>query len=196
MPANNTPYEILTGVGTLYRAPVGTAFPALTATPAAPWVTMGDTDGGVKITTDQKTKQITSDQRTGPIKAIRTEESLKVETNLKASTMENIAALLSVTVTDVAPGAGTIGTRSVALHRGSLVNESALLFRGSYQSPYGDWPAQFELPRGYYDGPVAMEYKKDGEVLLPVQFVALEDPNANSESERFGQFIVQDAAST
>lgn len=194
MSANTQPYEILTGVGTLYKAPVGTAFPALTATPAAPWVSLGETDGGVKITPDQTIQAIRSDQRTGSVKAIRTEEDLTVETNLKHATLENIGILLGNSVTDTPPGAGTIGTREVALHRGSEVTEYALLFRGSYQSAYGNYPAQYELPRGYFDGPTGQEYKKDGEVLLPVQFVALEDYNAAQEADRFGRLVMQDAA--
>ncbi len=193
---NSLPYEILSGVGALYRAPVGTAFPALTANPAAPWASLGETDGGVKITPDQTTKTFTSDQRTGPVKVVRSEESLAVETNLKHSTLENIALLMGVNVVDTPAGAGTIGTREVPLHRGAAVTEWALLFRGDHQSPYGDFPAQYELPRGFYDGPATQEYKKDGEVLLPVKFMALEDTTAGAEGDRFGRFVVQDAAAT
>lgn len=196
MTANNVPYEILTGVGTLYKAPVGTTFPDLTATPAAPWINLGETDGGVKVNLEQTTNIIRSDQRTGPVKAIRSEENLTVETSLKHSTLENIAILLGNSVTDTPAGAGTIGTREVALHRGATVTEYALLFRGSYQSAYGDYPAQYELPRGYFDGPAGQEYKKDGEVLLPVQFRALEDENAALEADRFGRLVMQDAAAT
>lgn len=191
---NTQPYEILTGVGTLYKAPVGTAFPLLTAVPAAAWVNMGETDGGVKVTPEQTTKLLGSDQRTGMVKAIRSEEGLAIETNLKAATLENIALLMSASVTDTPPAAGTIGTRAVPLHRGSVIAEWALLFRHDYGSPYGDFPAQYELPRGYFGGPTGQEYKKDSEVLLPVKFVALEDLNAGAEADRFGRLVVQDAA--
>ncbi len=191
---NTQPYEILTGVGTLYKAPVGTAFPALTATPAAPWVSLGETDGGVKVTPDQTTKTFSTDQRTGVVKVIRSDETLTVETNLKHSTLENISLLMGPSVTDTPAGAGTIGTREVPLHRGAEVAEWALLFRHEYGSPYGDYPAQFELPRGFFDGPAGQEFKKDGEVLIPVKFVALEDLNAAQEEDRFGRIVAQDAA--
>ncbi len=190
---NNQPYEILTGVGTLYKAPVGTAFPGLSAVPAAPWVSLGETDGGVKITPEQTTKTFSSDQRTGPYKAIRTEEALAVETNLRNATMENIAILLGNSVTDAPAGVGTIGTREVALHRGAAVTEYALLFRHEHGSPYGDYPAQYELPRGFFDGPTGQEYKKDDAVLLPLKFVALEDYNAAQEEDRFGRLVAEDA---
>lgn len=196
MDANTQPYEILTGVGALYRALVGTSFPALTAQPGAGWTSLGETDGGVKVTPEQEIKTFTSDQRTGFVKAIRSSESLTVETNLKHATLENIGLLLGNSVTDTAPGAGTIGTRQVALHRGSTISEYALLFRGNYQSAYGDFPAQYELPRGFFDGPVGQEYKKDGEVLLPVKFMALEDTTANAEADRFGRLVMMDASAT
>ncbi len=194
MDANNQPYEILTGVGTLYRAAVGTAFPSLTAQPGAAWTNLGETDGGVKITPEQETKTFTSDQRTGPVKAVRVGESLTVETNLKHATLENIGLLLGASVTDTPPGAGTIGTRELPLHRGSTVNEYAFLFRHPYGSPYGNFPAQYELPRGFFDGPAGQEYKKDGEVLLPVKFTVLEDTTAGAEADRFGRLVAQDAA--
>ena len=194
MTANVQPYEILTGVGTLYKAPVGTAFPALTANPVAQWINLGATDGGVKVTPEQTTKVIRDDQHTGPRKAVRSEESLMVETNLRNSTLENMAILMGNSVTDTAAAAGTIGTREVALHRGATVTEYALLFRGAYQSAYGDFPAQYELPRGFFDGPMGHEWKKDDAVLLPVKFTALEDEDAAAEANRFGRLIMQDAA--
>lgn len=196
MTANNQPYEILTGVGTLYKAPVGTAYPALTATPAAPWVSLGETDGGVKVTLEQTTHTIRDDQHTGPRKAFRSEEELLLETNLRDITVENMAILLGNSVTDTPPGAGTIGTREVPLHRGLTVTEYALLFRGEYQSPYGNYPAQYELPRGFFDGPIGQEYKKDDAVLLPVQFRALEDYNEANVEDSFGRWVVEDAPAT
>lgn len=185
-------YELLSGVGTLYAAPVGTAFPAVNATPAAPWRALGETDDGVKVTMDQKTEVKRTDQRTGPVKAIRTEEDVIIETKLAQVTLENLADLIGNTVTDTPPGAGTIGTRAVPLHRGATVKEFAFLFRGN--SPYGAYPAQYELPRGYFDDAVEAEFTKDGFSSLPLKFMALEDLNAASEADRFGRMVAQDAA--
>ena len=185
-------YELLTGVGTLYVAPVGTAFPVVNATPAVTWRTLGETSDGVKIVMDQKTERLRTDQRTGAVKAVRTEEDVTIETKLAQSTLENLADLIGNTVTDTPPGSGTIGTRAVPIHRGAAVKEFAFLFRGS--SPYGDFPAQFELPRGYFDDSVEMESVKDGFTTLPVKFAALEDLNASVEANRYGRLVAQDAA--
>ena len=184
--------QILVGVGDLYIAPVGTVFPDLTAAPGAPWRYQGETDDGVKVTKTRSIEEHSVDQRTGPVKATVTEEGLTVEVNLAILTLENLADVLGVVVTDTPAGVGVIGTREVPLYTGAAVVEFAILFRGS--SPYGAaYPAQYQLPRGYFSDDLGLEYKKDGKTLIPVKFMALEDLNAASPAERFGKLIAQDA---
>ena len=186
-------YEILTGVGYLYIAPVGESFPDVNTTPAGNWSCLGETEGGVKVTPSQSIEKLRVDQETGPVKAVRHEEDLKIETSLAVFTLETIADVLGNTVTDIAPGSGTIGTRKVGLHSGGTVDEYSLLFRG--KSPYGDYPAQYEVPRGIFDmDEISMEYKKDDKTLIPIAFSALVDLDASSEDERFGRLVGQDAA--
>lgn len=184
--------EILTGVGRLYVAAVGTAFPAVNATPGASWRDLGETVDGVTVTPDQTINEFSTDQRTGPVKATRSEESLMIETKLAQNTLENLADVLGNTVTDTPPGSGTIGTRKVVLTRGFTVDEFAMLFRGN--SPYGAWNAQYEVPRGYFGGSQAMEHTKDGQTSIPVEFHALEDLTASTDGEKFGRLTAQDAA--
>lgn len=185
-------YALLTNVGRLYIAPVGTAFPALTATPSSPWRDLGDTQEGVDVNSDDKVELVRTDQRTGPVKATRVDETVVVKTKLAEATLENLADALGVTLTDTAPGAGTIGTREVPLHRGAAVDEFALLFRGD--SPYGAYPAQYELPRCYCDEAGTIKYDKGKNVPIPITFKCLEDLNAATEGARYGRLVVQDAA--
>lgn len=187
-----TPYEILVGVGTLWIAPASTAAPALTATPGSPWRSLGETDGGVKIRKTQNIERFSSDQRTGPIKAVRTEEGLEVETNLNESTLENLADVMDSTVTTTAAGSGTIGKKTVKLYKGAEVAEFAILFRAS--SPYGNYPGQFYVPRGTMDDDIEMEYTKDDKTLIPVKFIALEKTDAGTAADRFGNVEYQHAA--
>ncbi len=187
-------YEILTGVGKLYVAPAGTAKPALDVDPESTgWTYLGETVDGVTITPGQEIEEMRTDQRTGPVKAVRTEESLTIEAQLAQATVENLAqALGGMTVTKVNAQVGAMGYRKVGLYRGGTVQEFAMLFRGN--SPYGSYPAQYYVPRGYYGGEVGQEYKKDGQVVVPVEFHALEDLNATNEDERFGVYEAADAA--
>lgn len=190
--ANTQPYSLLVGVGTLYVAPANEAMPALTATPAGNWRSMGETDDGVTVSKTRNIEKFSSDQRTGNVKAVQTEEAVVIETNLQESTLENLVDVVNGTVTVTAAGSGTIGKKSMGLHSGANVEEFAFLFRGT--SPYGNFPAQFYLPRGFFDDDVEMEYKKDEKTLIPVKFEALEDLNAATEAERFGVYEAQHQA--
>jgi|GEM_PF-2102958 hypothetical protein len=191
MTVNTTPYALLVGTGTLYIGAASLAAPAVNAAPGTGWTALGETDGGVKINKTQNIEAFGSDQRTGKVKAVRTEEGITIETNLQESTLENLANVIGGTVTDTAPGSGTIGIRTLKPHAGAIVTEYALLFRGV--SAYGDFPAQYYVPRGYFGDDVEMEFTKDGKTLIPVKFEALEDLTAATESERFGLFTMQDA---
>lgn len=178
-------YEILTGAGQLYVATVGTAFPAVNAAPSGSWIPLGETRDGVKVTHDEKIEVHTTDQRTGGAKAVRTEEGLVIETKLAQGTLDNLGKLLGVTPTGTNP-------KELTLYRGSVVTEYAFLFRGA--SPYGAaFAAQYQLPRGYFEGPVEPEYTKDGSVVYAAKFNALEDLTAATAADRFGKISAQTA---
>ena len=186
-------YEVLVGVGKLYVAPANTTKPNLTAEPGGDWVYLGETSDGVTVTKSQDIAEHKSDQRTGAVKATRTDESLTVATKLMQATLENLAyAIGGATVNDDPPQAGVIGTRTVGLYLGGDVAEFAILFRGD--SPYGPYPGQYYIPRGYFGGEVGQEFKKDKEVVIPVEFHALEDLTTADASMRFGVVEYQDAA--
>ncbi len=188
------PYNVLVGVGTLYVAPAGTAAPLVSAEPAVAWVSLGETEGGVKVTKTQNIESFSSDQRTGKLKAVRTEEGVTIEANLTTATLENLANVMSGTVTITPPGVAIPGIRTLQLHSGAEVNEYAFLFRGT--SPYGVFPGQFYVPRGYLDDDIEMEFTKDGMTLVPCKFEALEDLVAATEADRFGVVTYQDLAPT
>lgn len=190
-------YEILSGVGTLYVADGETAKPSMDSAPGVAWTEISETDGGVKVIASQEITKLFSDQHTGAIKAIRPEEGLRVETNIIRSTLELLAKVLGgQTVTDTAAGASTVGYRTIGFHRGQSVTEFAMLFRGTFSAYGSSYNAQFYLPRGYFDGEVGMEFKKDDKVLVPVQFEALMDLDESTSEYKFGQFDMQDAAET
>jgi len=185
-------YSILTGVGRIYIATVGTAFPAVNATPSASWRDLGDTQDGVDVEPDEKQERIRTDQRTGAVKAVRTEETLLIKTKLAEATLENLADALGVDLTDTAPGSGTIGTREIHLHRGAAVEEFSVLFRGD--SPYYSGNAQYQVPRMVFSKVDALKYEKGKNAAIPVTLEALEYLSAATEDERFGKLIGQDAA--
>ncbi|MBI5035565.1 MAG: hypothetical protein HZB51_34165 [Chloroflexi bacterium] len=190
------PTTLLIGTGKVYVAAVGTAFPALTATPGASWTDLGVMQDGLELTPEREIKEIEVDSESGPVEAVITKEQLVLKTKLAEGTLENLAKVLGQTVTDTAPGAGTIGTREIPMYKGvGRVSRYAFLFRGETLSPYGTtYPAQYELPVGYFAGATGMAFKKGDNAQIPVEFHALVDPNAATATAKFGRLIAQDAA--
>jgi hypothetical protein len=190
------PLQILVGVGRLYAAPKGTAFPKIDAAPAVDWIDLGVTDGGVTVSIKQTIEMHRVDQETGAVKATRTEEDLTIETSLALNTLENLAEVMGNTVTDTAATAADAGYRTLGLARGADVEELAFLFRG--KSPYmADRNAQYELPRGVFNqDEIGTEYTKEGKAMIPCTFSALVDPDASSDDEKFGRLKAQDADAT
>jgi hypothetical protein len=186
---------VVGGPEVVYRAPVGTAFPALTdadaAIVSAGWTRLGVngnksySNDGVVVRHPQSVNRIRPAGSTGPIKAARTEEDFEVEFTLWDLTLEALAdALHQGAVTDSG------GERTVGLYRGFTINESAWLIRGT--SPYDDTlAAQYELPRGYTEGAPEVTYQKGEPAGLQFLVVALVDPDA-AEGEEFGVVRAED----
>lgn len=186
------PLEIITGVGRLYRAAYGTTFPAVNATPAAAWTELGETQDGVILTPEGDVEEIRLDQISGPVKGVRPEEGLKIKTKLAQATLERLANLSGNTVTDTAPGVGTIGYRTLPLAMGQEVDECALIVRGA--SPYlAGANGQWQFPRVYVAAIGDITYTKDGNVAYEVEFGVLWDFAAAAGSE-MGHLVAQDAA--
>jgi hypothetical protein len=183
-------YSILTGMGRLYVAPANTAPPTFGTTPSGTWRDLGDTQDGLDADPSQKVELIRTDQRTGAVKAVRSEETLKFKTKLAENTLENLGDMMGKTVLDTAPGVGTIGTRKINLYRGGVVAEYAFIFVG--YSPYMSASSAYYVPRGYFDLD-SIKYDKAKNAPIPITFEALEDLNAATADERFGYLIAQDA---
>lgn len=187
-------YNILVGVGKLYVADVGTAFPSLDQDPTAVagWTYLGPTDAGVKVDLDETINEFSSDQDIGVVEAVRSAEKVMISANLFEATVDHLALLLAQTPATVPAGTGTQGYKKIGLSRGSSVTKKAFLFRGN--SAYGPYHAQYEVPYGYLSGKVGMEYKKDGMTVVPSEFHSLIDPNASSDAEKHGRLLMGNAA--
>lgn len=195
------PYEILASPFAVYLAPVSTAFPDVDTDPAGAWEELGTSgaddqgDDGVTVEHTQSINVFRGGKATGPIKAWRTEEGLRIAFTLHDVTTETLAkALNDATVTDTPPGAGTPGTRSITLRRGVTVATHALLARSLSGGPYGDdLPMQYQVPKVYLAGNPSTQYRKGNPAGTLFEFMALEDLTATTEEERFGQLVEQDA---
>lgn len=194
------PYEILAGPLDLWLAPVGTAFPLITAAPAGPWAKVGTdgkrnySDDGLAVQHSQKIDTATPAGAIAPVKAWRTEEGLIISVTMWDLSLEHYTtALGGAAPSAVAAGVGTPGTKKIGLSRGPDVLTYALLARG--QSAYGDsFKGQYEVPVCFQNASPKPAFAKGKPSGLEMEFMALESSAAASELERFGRLIMQTAA--
>jgi hypothetical protein len=173
--ANNVaPYQIIAGPCQVYIAPVTTAFPTVGTAPsgfAGAWISLGHTDGGVKVMHTQTIVALRTDQVTAPVKAVRSEEDLQIDFSIVELKLENYATALNQAV---AGPTNNGGNKSLNLYRGgSGIETVAMLVRGTQLSPYGAFNLQYEVPSVYQNGSPEVDYTKDAKALLACSWIAI-----------------------
>ena len=178
---NWAPFAIVAGPADVYIAKYETAFPKVTEAPSESWTAIGKTEGGVNVQHGGTVQMITSDQTTGPIKAIRTDESLEISFSVVELTLEKYAKVLNG-ITVETDEEETL--KKIVLHQGYAVTNFALLIRG--YSPYGAFAAQYAVPQVVQTDQPQVSYTKSDKAVLSCTYSALEDINASADNERFG----------
>lgn len=194
------PYEIIAQPFTLYLAAVGTEFPEIDEEPDENWAKVGSSgdlnysEDGVTIQHSQSVEPVRALGSAGPRKAFRTEEELRISMKLMDLTLEQYATALNhntVTTTEATETVG--GHKTLGLSRGLELPQRALLVRGN-GSPYGDgYNMQYEVPVAVQVGEPEVVFTKGEPAGLALEWLALEDPDAESEDERFGRLVAQNA---
>jgi hypothetical protein len=198
MPA---PFEIIAAPFVAYYAPLGTAFPLLTAEPDEDWVMIGTSGDesydpeGVAVRHTQDVNMVRPLGSTAPVKAFRREEDLVI-----AFTIWDVSAeayrlgLNSNAIATVAAGEDTPGKKTIQFYQGEQVATMALLLRAEV-SPYGDdMRMQYEVPYCAMSGNPEAVYRKGEPAGLALEFSALKDPNAATKAESFGRLVMQHQA--
>ncbi len=192
------PFEIIAAPADVYLAAVGTAFPDVSAVPGGDWTKLGtagnknQTEDGVTVEHEQTNELVHVAGRTGPVKALRTREGLKLSLTIMDLSIEVYRrALNDNTLTDTAAGAGTAGIRSVSLHRGLSVSTYALLLKAAASAYGSGFSMQYQVPRVFVDGNPSVAYVKGQPAGLMLDFTALEDPD--DDNFPFGKLVMQDA---
>lgn len=191
--------EIIAAPFTVWLAPVGEAFPYVHAQPAGNWVKLGTsgdkhyTEEGVKVAHEQEIEQVHTLGRTGPVKALRVKEGLKISLSLLDLSVEQYRrALNDVAITEVDAAAGIPGSRNIPLRRGLTVAEYAVLVKADVSSEGDGFASQYQVHRAFMDGSPELVFRKNEPAVLLLALVALEDEDA-ADGEEFGKLVVQDA---
>lgn len=186
-----SPFEIIAGPADVYIAATGETFPDVDVDPAGGWLSLGETEGGVKVTHNQSIEMLYTDQNTGPRKAIRSQEGLSIEFSLAELTLETYAkAMNDATVTNASGDSFAGTTRSMALYQHVDVAEFTLLVRGP--SPYMDAFMDYRVPVVIQMGEPTLSFVKNDKAVFAVKFMALVDPDASTTEDRFGALVAQD----
>jgi len=196
-----TPLEVVAAPFEIYIAPTGESFPDTDEVPAGNWVKIGTsgnrniTEDGVTVQHEQTIEQFRSLGSTGPIKSFRTEEGLIITFTLVDLTLENYKYALNFnTVSTTAAASGVPGYREIDLWQGLDVVQKALLVRGVNASPYlANSEVQWEVPVVYENAAKEVVASKGTPIGLALEYIALEDPSAASESKRFGRLLAEEA---
>lgn len=127
--------EVLVGTGTLYLAPIGTAFPANpTVTPSAPLEDVGYSEEGWTFVADRTLENVEVAEEVDPLRRLKTAQSLSIRGAAAQASLENLQlALGGGTITPNDPAAGF---RRYTPPSSSAFDEYVALFR--VEAPPGD----------------------------------------------------------
>lgn len=186
------PYQIIAGPADVFWAPVSTAFPAInvassTTSPPAGWTALGHTQGGVTVKHSQTVEQITADQNTGPIKAVRSAEGCDITFTMIDLTIEAIAIVMNQQTVNVITGPPA--DHDIPIHRGRTVARQALLVRGD--SPYGNFFMQYEIPVCVMTDSPQEDFAENKVAGMQTTWTVLEDLTQATEAARFGTLRAQ-----
>lgn len=192
MSVNSLPFDTVVGPGSIWVSPVGTAYPVVDlVTPAAPWVSLGETDGGLEFTAKRSTKPHYTDQSFAAKKTTVDSKGVELSFTLAQVTLERLAVVLDgQTITTVAAGAGTAGYKKLTLSSLATIPQYAMLVR--VPSPYADGYLQYQI-RVSPSGDMKMSYSKGEQTLIPTTWDVLEDLAAPGS---FGDMVAFTAAAT
>lgn len=158
MPVTST--NLIQGPATVYVAPFGTADPATIATaPAAAWIDVGGTKGGLELNVSSEFATLTVDQIVDIIESRRTGREVTAKTTLAEATLTNLAQAIANT----APVANVLELDDgLAAFKPAY---SAILIDGI--AP-GGFRRRIIVRKTLPTDAVGLAYKKDDQTVIPV----------------------------
>lgn len=197
--ANASPQEVLGGIFDAWIAPALTARPYLDLDPLSPWALLGTggsrnvSEDGVTISMPQTVNAWRSLRSMGPVKHFRASEDVSVKFSLADMTLEQFAVAMGGNTVTPVPSGGHVGYRTMGITRGPNVRQYAILLR--FASPYGDdLASQLYVPIMSLVGNPELALKKGAPMLVPFEFMGVEDPNAATDEEAMGIYEAADEA--
>jgi hypothetical protein len=164
-----TATNLILGPATLFIGAFGAVEPADTAvntTPAASaWTDLGATDGGVKLTIDQKFTELTVDQIVDSLGRRLTQREIMVDTNLAEPTLANLSTAMNGGTS--ATGAGFASLDPLNVTSATQPTYIAVILDG--YAPAG-FRRRVIIRKALNTSSIQAAYAKDKETYIPVTF--------------------------
>lgn len=205
MGSQASPFELAVGIPEVYIAPVGEAFPDLSAAVAGNWEKIVDREltpeSGVIIRANESVvyDPFRTAGVTAPIASAVEQESFEVEVPSLDFTAPALARAIhgpAATITDTAAGSGVAGNKNFQLYGGPRRRSLAVLIRWPYSteatSEDDDFAMQVEIPLAGYQRNMEATFTKANPAMYALVFTALYDLATGA----FVRFRLQDAAAT
>lgn len=169
MPRNTA--EVFIGPGTLYTAPVGTAFPATPDTAVSgSWTEIGYSEEGWIVAFDRTIERVFAAEEINALIVLKTGQETHVRGTVLQATLENL--LLSFGGGTITPDSPSSGFRTYTPPATTQQTEFAILFR----VPIGEETRDWKFPRALSVASVEVPHNKapnvsaiamDFEVVVP-----------------------------
>lgn len=182
--------EIVNGPLSLYWAPVGEAYPAVSAAPAGNWTLIGTSgahnysEDGVTISMEKTTDFFRALASGFPRKAFISEADIMVNVQMADLTLQQIRLALNQNTVTVGAGVDEI-----QLDVGLDPQEIAVLVRGVGKSPqFAGGNLQWEIPRSVEAGTRELSHVKGEPALVELTFQLIYDEGQPNPA---GRLLVQ-----
>lgn len=162
--------NLIQGAADIYVGAFGVTEPADTAlntTPGAGWTDLGGTDGGVKLTVEQKYSELAVDQIVDRLARRLVSRDIMVETSLAEPTLENLKVVLNAGT--ITTGTGTKAFEPAYASSATQPAYQAALFDG--YAP-GGFRRRVIVRKVLSTDKASLAYDKDKQTFVPVTFAA------------------------
>lgn len=166
-----TATNLIMGPGTLYTGAFGATEPLDTAVNAVPnnavWTDLGGTDGGVKLTVDQKFTELRVDQIVDRVGSRLTNREFVIETDLAEATLTNLQTAMNGGTTSSGSGYAALDPLNVT--SATQPSYIAIILDGYAPSSFR---RRVIARKCLSTAKVDSSYAKDKQTLIPVSFTA------------------------
>lgn len=141
------PFNQLVGRQLVYIAPYGETEPNINVEPGGNWTRLGPTDGDQVAENAGDLTLHYDDDHQGPVKSHLPQEDMVLRFRLVNMKLEQFARVTSNVSRIISTTMNSVNVKRLPLKRGKTPTEYALLFKGEADSPEGNLPGQYYVPR-------------------------------------------------